>query len=204
MVWPSRYSFGALVFGLKSVQDSLRALALGPSAWLTRFSRWFSPDMRVLEIACGMGRNTWYLSHLGTHVTCCDIKPMPEVPPGALFELRDLEAQAWSYPPESFDAVVGINYLYRPHFVDLLACVRPGGFVLYETFSVLQGEFCEKPRNPDHLLGPGELLRLLPCAQWHVAAYEDGKTDFGQYVERIAAVRRSNEVICAPSLCASR
>lgn len=186
------------------MQDSLRALALGPSGWLTRFSRWFVPGIRVLEIACGMGRNTWYLSHLGAEITCCDRKSMQEVPPGARFELHDLEADPWPYAPETFDAVVGINYLYRPHFADVLACVRPGGFLLYETFSVLQGELCQRPKNPDHLLAHGELLRLLPSDYWRIAAYEDGMTDFGQYIERIAAIRLSGGVICAPKLCVPR
>lgn len=185
------------------MKDSLRSLATGPSAWLVRFHSWFAPGAQVLEIACGLGRNTWYLSHLDVKVTACDITPPPEVPENVTFVQHDLEGDVWPFAPDSFDAVVGINYLYRPHFADLLSCVRPGGFVLYETFSDLQGHFKARPRNPEHLLRAGELISLLP-AGWRIAAYEDGLTEFGQYLQRIAAVRCHPGVICAPSVCAPR
>ena len=37
----------------------------------------------------------------------------------------------------------------------------PGGVVLYETFTIAQREHGRGPTSPDHLLEPGELMRLF-------------------------------------------
>jgi hypothetical protein len=43
--------------------------------------------------------------------------------------------------------------------------LRPGGLLVYETFTVEQAAF-GRPRNPDHLLHPGELQQTF--ADWEV------------------------------------
>ena len=98
-----------------------------PSAWLIRFSPYLKAGTRVLEIASGNGRNTRFLAGLGCKVTAVDINPAPEPVEGVQYIRKDLEKEDWIFEPESFDAVIGINYLWRARFAALCDCVKPGG-----------------------------------------------------------------------------
>jgi len=61
----------------------------------------------------------------------------------------------------SFDVVLMFNYLDRERFPDFLKAVRPGGYVLAESFLVSQRQQGWGPESDEHLLQPGELLRLV-------------------------------------------
>ena len=52
-----------------------------------------------------------------------------------------------------------------------LAAVAPGGVLIYETFARGNEKF-GRPRNPDHLTKPGELLEAVR-GKLRVVAYED-------------------------------
>ena len=88
-----------------------------------------------------------------------------------------------------FTAVIVTNYLYRPLLPALLEAVAPGGLLLYETFAIGNDRF-GKPSNPDFLLQPGELLRVVE-GRLRVLAYEDLEVAVPKpaFVQRIAAAR---------------
>ncbi len=90
-------------------------------------------------------------------------------------QAADLEAAPWPFPPGRFDGVVVTNYLHRPLFGDLVAALRPGGVLIYETF-MLGNEALGRPSNPDFLLRPGELLEALR-GRLTVVAFEQGRVD---------------------------
>ncbi|HRQ82283.1 MAG TPA: SAM-dependent methyltransferase, partial [Azospirillaceae bacterium] len=104
----------------------------------------------------------------------------------------DLENGApWPLPPERrFSAVIVTNYLHRPLFPILTQALAPGGLLLYETFAVGNERF-GRPRNPEFLLRPGELLEVAASAGLTVAAYEHGALGDPPraMVQRICAVR---------------
>jgi hypothetical protein len=80
------------------------------------------------------------------------------------------------------------NYLWRPLYEQIRGAVRPGGWLIYETFADGQ-QTIGRPSRPDFLLQRGELLRVL--ADWHIVAYED-VYESGvnpRFVQRVAAVR---------------
>ncbi len=109
----------------------------------------------------------------------------------------DIEGQPWPLPGRQFDAVVVTNYLWRPLWPKLLDSLAPSGLLLVETFALGQ-ELLGRPRNPDFLLRPGELLDVANAGQLHVLAYEDGLlTQPTRRVQRIAAVRHEG---AAPAL----
>ena len=85
----------------------------------------------------------------------------------------DLEdGRPWPFPHGSFAAIVVSNYLFRPHLAGLVDSLAADGVLLYETFA--QGnEAYGRPRNPDHLLRPGELLDLAR-GRLQVVAFEQG------------------------------
>lgn len=104
----------------------------------------------------------------------------------------DLEVAPWPLPGRRFAAVVVANYLHRPLLPTLVEAVDEGGILLYETFAA-GNERYGRPRNPDFLLHPGELLEAVRD-RLTVLAYEHGPIERPRpaVVQRIAACRYSS------------
>src|SRR4029077_11751584 len=115
------------------------------------------------------------LGSLGFAVVGVDRDEQALAAQGALerVELRvaDIEAGPWPFAPGGFDGVVVTNYLHRPVFPHLVAALRPGGVLIYETFAA-GNERYGRPANPDFLLEPGELLRRVEPLS--VIGFEEG------------------------------
>jgi SAM-dependent methyltransferase len=148
----------------------------------------------VLDLACGGGRHLRHFRALGHPVTGVDrdlagVADLAGVDGVDLIE-ADLEAgAAWPLGARQFAGVVVTNYLWRPLLPTIVAAVGGGGWLIYETFA--QGnERYGRPRNPDFLLRPGELLEAV-SGQLTVVAYEHGVVERPQpaVVQRIAATR---------------
>jgi len=125
-------------------------------------------------------------------VTAVDVDPacgqsLADVP-GVEFRQADLESAPWPFAAASFDAIVVVHYLHRPLLPLLAAALAPGGLLIYETFA-LGNERYGRPRNPDFLLRPRELLDTY--ADLRVLAFEDGLVagEPPAMVQRLAAVR---------------
>ena len=88
------------------------------------------------------------------------------------FWVADLES--WPLPHGRFDLVLCTRYLQRTLWSRLEQAVAPGGFVLYETFTVGQCRYDWGPRSSEHLLTPGELRGVF--ADWEVWVYEERET----------------------------
>jgi len=65
------------------------------------------------------------------------------------------------------------NYLHRPLLPAIANALAPEGILIYETFA-LGNERLGRPRNPDFLLRPGELLQAF--ARLTVIAFEEAKS----------------------------
>ena len=102
----------------------------------------------------------------------------------------DLENAAWPLSDRQFDAVVVTNYLWRPTWNALLACLKPNGVLIYETFTA-GNESVGKPSRPEFLLNHGELLLL--CQTLRIVAFEDVfLTSPERYVQRVVAVNNDS------------
>lgn len=159
---------------------------------MSRWAERIPPRGRVLDLACGSGRHAAFLAARGHHVTAVDIDLSLSEPnhhvPGVEWCQADLESMPWPFPGEAFQAVVVTNYLHRPLFEPLLAAISPGGLLVYETFAMGQAKY-GRPRNPAHLLLPGELLELVR-GQLRVLAYEDVEEPAQRRcVQRLCALR---------------
>lgn len=140
-----------------------------PAEWLERHAPLLPASGRALDVACGRGRHARWLAARGLDVDAVDVDP------GAVAALNseararglsiharaaDLESGADGLPLATYDVVVVTCYLHRPLFPALLAALRPGGLLIYETFTRAQARR-GKPTNPAFLLEPGELRRLV-------------------------------------------
>lgn len=91
--------------------------------------------------------------------------------PGVEIVAADFESGGpWPLAGRTFAGVVVTNYLWRPVLGDILGLVAPGGLLIYETFA-LGNEIHGRPRNPDFLLEPGELIEAVR-GRLDVLAYE--------------------------------
>ena len=171
-----------------------------PSPWVQRWTSLIQSsgigEPSVLDLACGHGRHSRWLASQGCQVTALDRDPdalaslqsLTQGPSARVTTLlADVENGPWPLEGQQFDAVVVTHYLWRPLWPLVLAAVRPGGLLIYETFAS-GNETVGKPSRPDFLLRHGELLAV--CAGWRVVAFEDGYLpEPPRYIQRIAAVR---------------
>ncbi len=167
--------------------------AAPPSAWVQRWAHLVPESASVLDVACGRGRHTLYFAERGCRVTAVDrdAEALASLPTGITTCVADLEGEPWPLPDRAFGAVIVTNYLWRALWPALLRSVEPGGVLICETFAMGQAAF-GRPKNPDFLLRPGELLEV--CHGLQVVAYEDGVLDAPlRRVQRIAAVRAPSQ-----------
>jgi SAM-dependent methyltransferase len=149
-----------------------------PSAWIARFAPDVSPGGSVLDVACGSGRHSRLFASLGHPVTAID-RDISRLTAGDNITTLEVDLEDGTPFPlagRQFDAVVVTNYLWRALFGDLVAALKPGGVLIYETFALGNEKF-GKPRNPDFLLAPGELLEIARDHNLLVLAYEHGEVN---------------------------
>jgi len=166
---------------------------MSASAWVCRWADQIPAGSQVLDLACGAGRHAVYLAGLGHQVDAVDIDLHTSAPvratPGISWRQADLEQGGGHIPAATYQGIVVTNYLHRPLFAEIIAGLAPSGVLIYETFAHGQQAY-GRPRNPLHLLLPGELLEVVR-GHLRVLAYEDIVLDapVPARVQRICAVK---------------
>lgn len=156
--------------------DRPREPRLPPSPWVTRYAALLPGSGLVLDLAAGHGRHTRWLLAQGHRVLAVDLDTagLEDLAGHGQLEILELDLEAGPVPLPGlrFAGIVVTNYLHRPHFPWLAAALEPGGVLIMETFG--QGnERHGRPRNPDFLLAPGELLAAF-TGRLEIVAYEHG------------------------------
>ncbi len=123
---------------------------------------------RVLDLACGTGRHSIAAALAGAQVTAVDRDPerlefARQAARERGLEVTWLEWDLAGTPPPlgTFDVLFMFNYLDRSRMPLFLAFLRPGGYLLMETFLEDQRAFAWGPTSDDHLLRRGELPTLV-------------------------------------------
>jgi SAM-dependent methyltransferase len=159
-------------------------VALEPADLLRDYWHCFesaAPAGPILDLACGDGHNGIFLAERGFSVICCDVSPaaLDRVRQtaeryGVEIEIshRDLEAAGPDpLPVDFYRGIVVFRYLHRPLIPSLKKSLKAQGVLIYETYTIEQPKF-GKPRNPDYLLKPGELISWF--RGWHIIHYFEG------------------------------
>ena len=139
-----------------------------PVPLLRTFAYLLPKNGTALDLACGGGRNAVFLASQGLEMTGIDwsqksLEQARELARAARIRVkwmqRDLESS--SLPPDRFDVITCFYYRDPRLYPQIISALRPGGLLFYETFTREQLRFPTGPRNPAHLLVPGELLRAF-------------------------------------------
>lgn len=129
-----------------------------------------SQRLRGMDVASGAGRHAVQMASWGVETVAVDFSTVAlrlaasrAVAAGCELTTRclDLEDPATDLGDCTYDLVSVFNYLHRPLIPALKRCVRPGGIVVYKTYTQEQRKFGTGPRNPAHLLRDRELLELF-------------------------------------------
>ena len=115
---------------------------------------------RALEIACGSGRNSIYLSNNGFEIDALDISDIAikSIKEKNIKNINAKQIDLEGFTPEenSYDLIVQTNYLDREIIPNLSKALRKNGILLIETY--MEHEENEKlPSNPLFLLKQDEL-----------------------------------------------
>jgi tellurite methyltransferase len=134
----------------------------------------------VIDIAMGQGRDVLFLARAGLRVyglersrEAIDLARKAARTGGA--EIHTVLGDALSLPfrAGTAGAILVFYFLERSILAELVRLLSPGGILLYETFLKRQNALgAGGPRNPDYLLGDGELYECLQDLE--LLFYEEG------------------------------
>jgi SAM-dependent methyltransferase len=174
-----------------------------PSPWLTSHAHLLPHAGDALDVACGSGRHALWLAERGLRTTAIDrdagtIERLAAEAARRTLALTtdvvDLESGTFTFPPNAYDVIVVVHYLHRPLFPSLIGALRPGGVLVYETFTRAQATR-GRPTNPAFLLDAGELLMRVQTLD--VLASREGDFE-GRMVASVIARRAIESPIGRP------
>lgn len=142
----------------------------------------------VLDLACGRGRHALASAALGCRAVAVDRSREALAALGEAAAARrlhvdrvraDLETEHGTpFAPGVFGAVLVFRFLFRPLSGAIVDALRPGGLLIYETFTQRQRNLPYGPGNPAFLLAEGELPKLFP--ELEVVVYREGLVEGGR------------------------
>lgn len=139
---------------------------------------WRIPAGKALDVATGKGKNALFLAKRGFQVEAVDISEVAlqearrraeEENLRVVFRQADLDVA--EFPEASYDVILNFNFLLRSLVPKIKRALKPGGYIVFETYLNDQGALGH-PRNPAYLLDPNELLELF--RDFRVLYYREG------------------------------
>ncbi|MBZ5506781.1 MAG: methyltransferase domain-containing protein [Acidobacteriia bacterium] len=145
------------------------------------------PPGVALDLAGGAGRHAIWLAERGWHVKLVDISEVGlrqaeenarqrTITGSIVTKVQDLNTEK-DLGREQYDLVVVFSFLQRELFPALRMSLKPGGHLIYKTYTMDQLNFNSGPRNPVFLLQPNELLHAFSSMRvlhYHETIHEKG------------------------------
>ncbi|MCF6339180.1 MAG: class I SAM-dependent methyltransferase [Sulfurimonas sp.] len=115
---------------------------------------------QAVDVACGIGKDTHYLTDLGFFVDAIDISDiaLSKVKNSATINKIDADLDKYNLTPNKYDLIININYLNRRLVSQMKEALKSGGVIIFETFLIAHGDFKQPTTNLDYLLRKNELL----------------------------------------------
>ncbi len=153
-----------------------------PATILKQGEAWLEPPGLALDVACGAGRNALHLARRGFSVIAVDIswEGLQRLTRRARAERLDIlpihaDLDRFALRPERFDLVVNTRFLLRGLFPVVRQALKPGGLILFETFTVEEIEVLGGDMRREFVLERGELARAF--SDFEIVRYEEGILD---------------------------
>lgn len=152
----------------------------------------------ALDIAGGIGRHAVWLAERGWRVKLIDISNVgiqqaqknakhTKTDGRIVTEIRDLDGTQ-KLGREQYDLVLVFFFLQRELFPALMAALKPGGYLIYKTYTTEQKRFTGGPSHPMFLLEPNELLHAFSAI--HILHYHE--TTQGKGIAELVARKHGN------------
>jgi tellurite methyltransferase len=166
------------------------------ASWIARLAPASPARPRALDLAMGRGRHALLLARCGFETFGVDLRRAAVRDAMDAAAREGLHVRGWCadlgagapLPGAAFDLIVVARYLQRDLFGAIAAALKPGGVVIYETFTVAQRALGTGPTSPAHLLERGELRERFPG--WDLLDYEE--VDAPEAVARLVGRRPFN------------
>lgn len=174
--WDERYSRSGFLFGE------------APNAFLKRQLHLLAPDMSVLAVADGEGRNGVWLAEQGLQVHAVDASRVALEKSRRLAARRSVslhweeaDLQTWTWPQAAYDVVVAIFTQFvgpegrARQFAGIRQALKPGGLLIMQGYTPRQLEY--GTGGPPHAenMYTGALLRAA-FGDWdvlHLVEHDD-------------------------------
>ncbi len=141
-----------------------------PAPLLREYAALLPASGRALDIAAGAGRNAVFLAQAGLDVYAFDLSEVGLKKARALAVARGVtirtihaDLERVSLKQASYDVAINFYYLQRSLIAPMQDALKPGGLVLFETYTVEQlsmpGD--RGPRRSEYLLELGELRSMF-------------------------------------------
>lgn len=136
---------------------------LSPSRLVRRYAPVLIPGAQVkpiLDVACGSGRNSFFLANLGCSIVCLDLTldgirseqvRLSTTDLASSFErLRlveiDLTKDLWPFSEGSVGGIVNVHFTLPALFPQFATSLIPGGYLLLETVPGCGGNYLQLPK----------------------------------------------------------
>lgn len=125
----------------------------------------------ALDVAGGVGRHAIWLAQRGWRVKLLDISEVgiqqaeenakqTETASSIITKVQDLN-RVQDLGRQQYDLILVFFFLQRELFSVLISALKPGGFLIYKTYTTDQKKFGGGPSHPMFLLEPNELLHAF-------------------------------------------
>jgi tellurite methyltransferase len=154
---------------------------------LTAYTEYLSEAVpsRALDVAGGAGRHAIWLARKGWQVRLVDISnvatglarekaaQLPRAVAGSVAaETVDLSLMN-DFGAEHYELIVVFFFLRRELFPALVQALKPGGVLIYKTYSIERAKMAGGPSDASYLLQPNELLRAFSSPGLRVLHYHE-------------------------------
>lgn len=162
---------------------------LTPSAFVRACAELLARDSRgkpILDVACGSGRNGFYLASFGCDIIFADRDLTRLHDRGRVTSLEiDFARDAWPFARCTLGGIVNVHFLLPKLFSRFAASLAPGAYLLLETVPGCGHNYRELPKT-------GSLRREL-TRDFEFEEYRErrvGPPDIGAVSVRLLARRR--------------
>jgi 2-polyprenyl-3-methyl-5-hydroxy-6-metoxy-1,4-benzoquinol methylase len=189
--WDQRFAAPEYIFGTE------------PNAFLSAQAQRLKRGDRVLDVACGEGRNSVWLASVGCEVTGIDVSPLALAKArrladthGVSVKYAEADIRDWEWQPACFDAVVCIFIQFAEPaqrtrlFEGIGTTLAPGGLLVLQGYTPKQLEYkTGGPPQADHMYTQAllrEAFRNLDIL--HLHEHEEMLAEGTKHVGRSALI----------------